>query len=91
MNSKSGTTLSTLIIIVGIAIGSASVLAAEPVSLVSPETAADDTSIDGTATRLANSANEEAVREAARSIQTHNKLDLDIRLIGPTSVRLAAK
>ena len=88
MNSKSGTTLSTLIIIVGIAIGSASVLAAEPVS---PETAADDTSIKGAATRLANNANEEAVREAARSIQTHNKLDLDIRLIGPTSVRLAAK
>ena len=83
-----GTTVSTLIIIVGIVIWSATVLAAEPVS---NETPASDTSIRDSAARLATRSNEEAVREAARSIQTRNKLDLDIRLVGPTSVRLAAK
>ena len=88
MNSKLGTTLSTLIIIVGIVIWSATVLAAESVSR---ETAAKDTSIKDSAARLATSANEEAVREAARSIQARTKLDLDIRLVGPTSIRLAAK
>ena len=32
---------------------------------------------------------ETAAREAARALQDSNQLDLDIRLIGPTSVKIA--
>jgi hypothetical protein len=39
----------------------------------------------------ANKANQEAVKEATRSIRETIRLDLDIRLVGPTSVQLAAK
>lgn len=40
---------------------------------------------------LASKANADAARLAIKSVQTDNKLDLDIRLIGPTSVKIASK
>lgn len=85
MNSKLGSLLSIVLMLVGSALFAASVLAAEPVAV---EVATASTA---TTTRLATIANEEAVREAARSIQALNKLDLDIRLVGPTSVKVAAQ
>ncbi len=85
MNSKLGSLLSIVLMLVGSALFAASVLAAEPVAV---EVATTSTA---TTTRLATIANEEAVREAARSIQALNKLDLDIRLVGPTSVKVAAQ
>lgn len=85
MNSKLGTLLSIVLMLVGIALFSASVLAAAPVAVEVVTTSTQTT------TQLATIANEEAVREAARSIQALNKLDLDIRLVGPTSVQVAAQ
>lgn len=85
MNSKLGTLLSIVLMLVGIALFSASVLAAAPVAVEVVTTSMQTT------TQLATIANEEAVREAARSIQALNKLDLDIRLVGPTSVQVAAQ
>ncbi|NOX71060.1 MAG: hypothetical protein GXP15_17915 [Gammaproteobacteria bacterium] len=86
MNSKLGTILSIVLTLIVIALFSVSVLAAEPVST---EAATDSTA--NLTMRLAAVANEEAVREAARSIQSDSKLDLDIRLVGPTSVQLASQ
>lgn len=40
---------------------------------------------------LASKANTDAARLAIKSVQADNKLDLDIRLIGPTSVKIASK
>ncbi len=85
MNSKLGTLLSIVLMLVGIALFSASVLAAAPVAVEVVTTRTQTT------TQLATIANEEAVREAARSIQALNKLDLDIRLVGPTSVQVVAQ
>lgn len=39
----------------------------------------------------AREANEEAAREASEAIDAATKLDLDIRLIGPTSVKIAGE
>lgn len=39
---------------------------------------------------LAREANELAAEKAVKSVLENNKLDLDIRLIGPTSVKIAA-
>jgi len=86
MNSKLGTILSIVLMLVGILLFSVTVLAAEPVAAEAPATIAVNTTV-----RLAAIANEEAVREAARSIQTLSKLDLDIRLVGPTSVQTASQ
>ena len=86
MNSKLGTILSIVLTLIVIALFSVSVLAAEPVLT---EAATDSTA--NLTVRLAAVANEEAVREAARSIQSDSKLDLDIRLVGPTSVQLASQ
>lgn len=86
MNSKLGTLLSIVLMLVVIALFSVSVLAAEPVSAEAPAASAVSMSV-----RLAAVANEEAVLEAARSIQSGSKLDLDIRLVGPTSVQLASQ
>lgn len=86
MNSKLGTLLSIVLMLVGIALFSVTVLAAEPVAVEVPAASAASATV-----QLAAIANEEAVREAALSIQTLNKLDLDIRLVGPTSVQVAGK
>ena len=86
MNNKFGTLLSVVVILFAIAIWSTSVLAAEPDDVEAP-----DRTIDAATVRLAVSANEEAVREASRSIQKRNRLDLDIRLVAATSSPLAAK
>ena len=85
MNSKLGTLLSIVLMLVGIALFSASVLAAAPVAVEVVTTRTTTT------TQLATIANEEAAREAARSIQALNKLGLDIRFVGPTSVQVAAQ
>lgn len=86
MNSKLGTLLSIVLMLAGIALFSVTVLAAEPVAVEVPAASAASATV-----QLAAIANEEAVREAALSIQTLNKLDLDIRLVGPTSVQVAGK
>lgn len=39
---------------------------------------------------LARAANKVAAEEAAKAVQAANRLDLDIRLIGPTSVKIAS-
>lgn len=43
------------------------------------------TSLDG-----AKTANKEAAEKAVEAVQADNRLDLDIRLIGPTSVKIAS-
>lgn len=44
-----------------------------------------------TSKNLARVANEAAAREASVAIEAANRLDLDIRLIGPTSVKIAGQ
>ena len=44
-----------------------------------------------TSKNLARVANEAAAREASMAIEAANRLDLDIRLIGPTSVKIAGQ
>ena len=39
----------------------------------------------------AREANEEAARDAAEAVKAATQLDLDIRLIGPTSLKIAGK
>jgi len=48
------------------------------------------TESDQTSRELAKEANETAARQAVEAVLTEVKLDLDIRLIGPTSVTIAA-
>ena len=62
---------------------------AEPDSSAAKQPAqkeATKTSLD-----LAEQANNEAVRQAIQSVRANTKLDLDIKLIGPTSVKIASK
>ena len=40
---------------------------------------------------VAEQANNEAVMQAIRTVRTDTKLDLDIKLIGPSSVKIASK
>jgi len=44
-----------------------------------------------TSKNQAREANEAAAREASMAIEAANRLDLDIRLIGPTSVKIAGQ
>ena len=90
MNSKFAIITSTILMLVGIAFWSASRLTAIPVEAersATPVVVALDTST----LRPAIVANEEAAREAAESIQSNNRLDLDIRLVGAAALQLAAK
>ena len=56
------------------------------------ETGTDQAAVDSaaeTGRELAREANERAAEEAAKAVRAANQLDLDIRLIGPTSVKIA--
>jgi len=55
--------------------------------------AADSTApkTDTAARQQAKAATEAATREAVAAVKDANRLDLDIRLVGPTSVRIADK
>ena len=50
-----------------------------------------DKDSNSTARQQARAATEAAAREAAASVQDANRLDLDIRLVGPTSIKIADK
>lgn len=83
MYSKLGTTISTILMLGFLALWSVSVLAADGGN-------AQDVSSD-TAVELAASAHEEAAKDAIRAAREEVKLDLDIQLIGRTSVQMAAE
>lgn len=101
MNSKTAMVVSLVLMLASLTFWSISVLRAEPavtVSAVSAVSAASTTttrqtteSVDSATLRLANDANEEAASKAARSIQSSNRLDLDIRLISATELALTAR
>ncbi len=98
MNSKSAMVVSLVLMLASLTFWSISVLRAEPAVTVSAVSAASTTttrqtteSVDSATLRLANDANEEAASKAARSIQSSNRLDLDIRLISATELALAAR
>jgi hypothetical protein len=90
MNSKFSAIASLLLILVGIMIWSVSILAADP-HIQEDIAAAADSTASHHLVSSADTANQEAVKDAARSIREAIRLDLDIRLVGPTSVQLAAK
>ena len=48
----------------------------------------DETAV---ARQQAKAATEAAAREAAASVKDANRLDIDIQLVGPTSVKIAGK
>ena len=83
MNSKLGTIVSTTLMLAGVAFWSVSILAAEnPASL--PATASLEDS-----RALAADANRAAADDAVVRINAANRLDLDIDLIGRTSLQIA--
>ena len=90
MNSKTAMFVSILLMMASITIWSVSGLSAEPVEI---ETRGPNTTdaVSSSTSTLAGLAIEEAANEAALSIQSSNRLDLDIRLIGATELKLAAK
>lgn len=83
MNSKLGTTVSTILMLAGIAFWSVSILAAENPASVVDKASQQDTRV------LAAEANREAANDAVIRIRASNRLDLDIDLIGLTSVQIA--
>jgi hypothetical protein len=90
MNSKTAMFVSILLMMTSVTIWSVSALRAEPVEIESPTPRTTDAVSSSTAA-LAGQAIEEAASEAALSIQSSNRLDLDIRLIGATELQLAAQ
>ena len=90
MNSKTAMFVSILLMMTSITIWSVSVLSAEPVEIEIRGPSTTDAVSSSTST-LAEQAIEEAASEAALSIQSSNRLDLDIRLIGATELQLAAQ
>jgi hypothetical protein len=62
-------------------------VADEPAPRETPKTETVDTDLSNR--ELASKANKAAADQAARSVIEATRLDLDIRLIGPTSVRIA--
>lgn len=83
MNSKLGTTISTLLMLAGIAFWSVSVMAADEVTRQPAATSQNETRA------LAEIANRAAANDASIRIRAVTRLDLDIELVGRTSVRIA--
>jgi hypothetical protein len=81
MNSKFGLILSTVLMLGGISLWSVSILAAEGVA------ASSEAKLD--ARSSAADAHREAAVDAVKSIEADNKFDLDIELIGRTSIQIA--
>ena len=79
-----------LAVIAGLLIGPAA-SAAEPAAGADSDVAREieDRAISEAHRDRAREANEHAAREAIESIGAGNRLDLDIRLIGPTSTKIA--
>jgi len=90
MNSKTAMFVSIVLMMTSITIWSVSVPRAEPVEIETLTPPTTDAVSSSTSSR-AGQAIEEAATEAALSIQSSNRLDLDIRLIGATELQLAAK
>lgn len=63
--------------------------AAEPVDSAAAQPALQEA--EKTSRELAKQANLDAAQQAMQSARTDTKLDLDIKLIGPTSVKIASK
>ena len=86
MNNRIGVVFSALLIVAGVMFWSVSILANDAVEAEvgarSPATATLE---------VAAAAAEQSAAEAAESIRDVSKLDLDIRLIGQTSVQVAAE
>ena len=90
MNSKTAMFVSMLMMLASFTFWSVSVLSAESVEIETPTPRATD-AISSSTSSLAAQAIEDAANDAALSIQSSNRLDLDIRLIGATELQLAAK
>ena len=61
--------------------------------LAAPAAWADESDAESreTSREQARAANEDAARDAAEAVKAATRLDLDIRLIGPTSLKVAGK
>lgn len=90
MNSKIAMFVSLSMMLGAIMLWSLSTPAGQPVAA---EPVYVPAVIEGESTlaRLAREANDLAVDDAIRSVHANNKLDLDIRLVGATSLQVAAK
>ncbi len=76
-----------------IALALAGLLAA-PVAWANDDVAEDGERMESpgeTSKTQAREANEAAACEASKAIEAANRLDLDVRLIGPTSVKIAGQ
>lgn len=95
MNSKFALIVSTFLMLAAIVLWSVLTPAGETADSIpvaaSSVTASSVTERAVTPVSRAARANEQAAREAINSVKTDTRLDLDIRLVGATSVQLAAK
>jgi hypothetical protein len=85
MNDMTSTSARVLAVTLGVLLSADFAIAREP--------ATDEASVETIAETqrdLARAANERAAEEAAKAVRAANRLDLDIRLIGPTSVKIAS-
>ena len=81
-------TIAALLLFAG-SISTAPAMADDRVTFVASEASSEQ--IKETSKEQARQANEAAVEDAARAIEADNRLDLDIRLIGRTSVIIAGE
>jgi len=86
MNNRIGVVFSALLIVAGVMFWSVSILAND-----TPEAEVGVRSPASATLEFAAVAADESAAEAAESIRDVSKLDLDIRLIGQTSVQVAAE
>ena len=76
----------TVLIVAGLLVGNAAQAEAPVANQATP---AADSSIGEQSTARARKANEDAASKAAAAVVERTRLDLDIRLLGPTSVKIA--
>ena len=90
MNSKFALIVSTFLMLAAIVLWSVLTPAGETADSI-PVAVSSVTERAITPVSRAARANEQAAREAIDSVKTDTRLDLDIRLVGATSLQLAAK
>jgi len=86
MNNRIGIFFSTLLMVAGVMFWSVSILANDIVGAEVSARAPAEATLE-----IAAAAAAESAAEAAEAIRDVSKLDLDIRLIGQTSVQVAAE
>ncbi len=87
VNTGTRLALNATLLALGLSLSAAQALADD---VAEPTTATESTSPDQHSRENAKAANEAAVNEAVTAVIEATRLELDVRLIGPTSITVAA-